>query len=133
MKDLADAQYEERRSADNLNNLAGSFGLKLSLGQRATMEGHAVYGLALILPFIASDKGGTFPRVTTGIIIVNTVLFFYVGYDHLLWKTFGLTPLDFWREQDWSLLLSSQYLHGGILHLLGNSYFLWMFGKNVER
>jgi membrane associated rhomboid family serine protease len=29
-------------------------------------------------------------------------------------------------------LLTSQFLHGGWLHLLGNLLFLWIFGNNVE-
>jgi membrane associated rhomboid family serine protease len=29
-------------------------------------------------------------------------------------------------------LISSQFLHGGWLHLLGNMLFLWIFGNNVE-
>ena len=29
-------------------------------------------------------------------------------------------------------LISSQYLHGGLLHLLGNMWSLWIFGDNVE-
>jgi membrane associated rhomboid family serine protease len=29
-------------------------------------------------------------------------------------------------------LLTSMFLHGGLLHLLGNMWFLWVFGDNVE-
>lgn len=32
----------------------------------------------------------------------------------------------------WSTLLTSMFLHGGWLHLLGNMWFLWLFGNNVE-
>jgi membrane associated rhomboid family serine protease len=32
----------------------------------------------------------------------------------------------------WLTLLSSMFLHGGWLHLLGNLWFLWVFGNNVE-
>jgi membrane associated rhomboid family serine protease len=32
----------------------------------------------------------------------------------------------------WLTLLSSMFLHGGILHLAGNMLFLWIFGANVE-
>ena len=30
------------------------------------------------------------------------------------------------------LLLSAMFMHGGILHLLGNMVFLWVFGNNIE-
>ena len=29
-------------------------------------------------------------------------------------------------------LLTSMFMHGGIMHLLGNMWFLWIFGDNVE-
>jgi len=32
----------------------------------------------------------------------------------------------------WLTLLTSMFLHGGILHLLGNMLYLWIFGDNVE-
>ena len=32
----------------------------------------------------------------------------------------------------WVTLFTSMFLHGGLLHLLGNLLFLWVFGNNVE-
>src|SRR3954451_20785638 len=29
-------------------------------------------------------------------------------------------------------LITSQFLHGGVAHLLGNMLFLWIFGDNIE-
>jgi membrane associated rhomboid family serine protease len=33
---------------------------------------------------------------------------------------------------EWLTLITSQFLHGGLLHLGGNMLFLWIFGNNVE-
>ena len=33
---------------------------------------------------------------------------------------------------DWTTLFSHMFLHGSWLHLLGNLWFLWIFGNNVE-
>ena len=33
---------------------------------------------------------------------------------------------------DWSTTLTHMFLHGGWFHLLGNLWFLWIFGNNVE-
>ena len=32
----------------------------------------------------------------------------------------------------WVTIFTSMFLHGGILHLLGNMLFLWVFGNNIE-
>jgi membrane associated rhomboid family serine protease len=32
----------------------------------------------------------------------------------------------------WLTILSSMFLHGGLLHLAGNMLYLWIFGNNVE-
>ena len=32
----------------------------------------------------------------------------------------------------WPALFTSMFLHGGWLHLIGNMWFLWIFGNNVE-
>jgi membrane associated rhomboid family serine protease len=44
---------------------------------------------------------------------------------------FGLIPAEAWRYGG-ATLLTSFFLHGGIWHLLGNLYFLLLFGNNVE-
>lgn len=32
----------------------------------------------------------------------------------------------------WSTLFTSMFMHGGWFHLLGNMWFLWLFGNNIE-
>ena len=32
----------------------------------------------------------------------------------------------------YSTLLTSMFMHGGLMHLLGNMLFLWIFGDNIE-
>ncbi|MFT3783739.1 MAG: rhomboid family intramembrane serine protease [Nibricoccus sp.] len=32
----------------------------------------------------------------------------------------------------WLTVLTAMFLHGGVAHVLGNCWFLWIFGKNVE-
>ncbi|HEV8353877.1 MAG TPA: rhomboid family intramembrane serine protease [bacterium] len=44
---------------------------------------------------------------------------------------FGLIPAELWREGGVTLL-TSFFIHGGVLHLAGNLYFLILFGDNVE-
>ncbi len=35
-------------------------------------------------------------------------------------------------QGEWLTLFSSQFLHGGLLHLGGNMLYLWIFGNNIE-
>ncbi|MEO8437396.1 MAG: rhomboid family intramembrane serine protease [Chloroflexota bacterium] len=54
--------------------------------------------------------------------------------------TWGVVPADLtaaWARGDYlshqtATLLTSQFLHGSWLHLLGNMLYLWIFGNNVE-
>ena len=38
-----------------------------------------------------------------------------------------LTPIPVWLT-----LLTAIFMHGSVMHLLGNLWFLWLFGDNVE-
>jgi rhomboid family protein len=42
---------------------------------------------------------------------------------------FGCVPVDF----HWWTALTCTFLHGGILHLAGNMYFLWIYGRTCEK
>src|SRR4030095_455664 len=35
-------------------------------------------------------------------------------------------------DPEWSTLVTSMFMHGGWLHLIGNLWVLWIFGNNVE-
>jgi membrane associated rhomboid family serine protease len=43
----------------------------------------------------------------------------------------GLPPCKF-GGLTWHSLLTSMFMHGGWLHLIGNMWFLWLFGNNIE-
>ncbi|MDH3835036.1 MAG: rhomboid family intramembrane serine protease, partial [Nitrosopumilus sp.] len=32
----------------------------------------------------------------------------------------------------WHTVISSMFMHGGWMHIIGNMWFLWIFGDNVE-
>ena len=44
---------------------------------------------------------------------------------------FGLVPAQLWRHGGVTFI-TSFFLHAGLLHLIGNVYFLLVFGDNVE-
>jgi len=44
----------------------------------------------------------------------------------------GSAPAEFPDKNVWLAGLLSMFLHGSLLHILGNMWFLWIFGNNVE-
>ena len=42
------------------------------------------------------------------------------------------TPTELWAGGKWWGILGSVFLHGSIMHLLLNSYWIWVFGRVVE-
>jgi membrane associated rhomboid family serine protease len=73
------------------------------------------------------------PVVTVIIIVLNVLAFLYQqsfdqeGLDIFL-RTWGFVPMVF----SWPTILTSMFLHGGLWHLVGNMWSLWIFGDNVE-
>jgi membrane associated rhomboid family serine protease len=73
------------------------------------------------------------PLVTIAIIVVNVAIFIYewlldpYSRNHFI-TMYGLVP-DQFRI---SALVTSMFLHGGWMHVLGNMWFLWVFGDNIE-
>ena len=51
------------------------------------------------------------------------------GYSFPITAELGCQIGDF---PAWHTLLTSMFMHGGWLHLIGNMWFLWIFGNNVE-
>ena len=66
--------------------------------------------------------------VSAFILLVS--VFAFVDLEAAVLK-FGMIPAEWWRYGGLTLL-TSFFLHGGILHLVGNLYFLLIFGDNVE-
>lgn len=50
-------------------------------------------------------------------------------------RSWGLVPRRVMYGNDpsgWVTLLTSMFMHGGVMHLIGNLWFLYIFGDNVE-
>jgi membrane associated rhomboid family serine protease len=73
------------------------------------------------------------PVVTLVLIVVNILVFlFEFSLDEYSLNAFiaqyGLIPENFHVAN----IFTSMFLHGGWLHVLGNMWFLWIFGDNIE-
>ena len=47
-------------------------------------------------------------------------------------ETPGVRVVDLEGPAWWATILTSMFMHGGWLHIIGNMLFLWVFGNNVE-
>ena len=82
-----------------------------------------------------------FPAVTVGIIVVNIIAFAYEllaeagGTLEQTFYTMGVVPFNVTHDFGLAVALSfltSMFLHGGFMHIIGNMLYLWIFGNNVE-
>ncbi len=99
------------------------------------------------------------PKLTIALIIINVIVFFFeVAVTGQFWEfsnqraammffdwgavptciTGGSTITSFTGQQfpcpemSYISLISSMFMHGGLMHLGGNMLFLWIFGDNIE-
>jgi len=54
------------------------------------------------------------------------------GADRGLINQYGVIPAEILQGQNLYSLLTSMFLHGGWLYLIGNMLYLWVFGDNIE-
>jgi membrane associated rhomboid family serine protease len=64
-------------------------------------------------------------EVVNGVDLVRPSVIVIDGEEFLLQQAPGPDPIQF-------TLLSSMFMHAGLLHIAGNMLFLWIFGDNVE-
>jgi membrane associated rhomboid family serine protease len=73
------------------------------------------------------------PYITVTLIVINAVAWLYeltIPGDLLpvYLQLYGVVPADFSTPT----LVSSMFLHGSWSHFIGNMWYLWIFGDNVE-
>ena len=81
-----------------------------------------------------------FPIVTASIILLNALVFLYqvtLPDDELASFVLqaGMVPYEVTQLPSGGAivsLLTSMFLHGGWLHIIGNMLYLWIFGDNIE-
>jgi len=92
-----------------------------------------------------------FQYVTVSLILANVVIFLLeagVGGDQAIIASFAVIPRELFQMlahggavidsgqaiafPERATLLSYMFVHGDLIHLVGNMLFLWVFGDNVE-
>jgi membrane associated rhomboid family serine protease len=109
----------------------------------------------MIFPLKDINPTSRTPVVTIALIALNVLVFLYeltLG-DRLggFIAGFGAVPYEITHVTDlvgryrgspivhapgpplvWLTLLTSMFMHGGVMHIVGNMLYLWIFGNNVE-
>src|SRR6266576_1045316 len=111
-----------------------------------------------VIPYKDENPTELTPVVTVGIILTNVVAWLFVqgaGAPEPLARSvcqLGLIPGEVLKtvppgtavplgpglqcvltaDPHWWTLLTSMFMHGGWLHVIGNMWFLWVFGNNIE-
>lgn len=86
----------------------------------------------MFLPIGDENPRERTPYVNYALLGLNIAVFFLFCFPEPREETvlahFALKPSNL----NWTSLLTSMFLHAGLLHLAGNMLFLWIFGDNVE-
>lgn len=95
-----------------------------------------LFQFASQLPVEFNLRAHRTPWVTYGLLALNALIFIVMAAVPTLGQALlmlgGLVPAEFAAGEHWYTALSYQFLHGGWLHLLGNLYFLYVVGDNLE-
>lgn len=90
-----------------------------------------------MIPLRDSHPTGKFPFWVLAIIGINIYVFYLeltaLDPDAFV-SSLALIPLlvDFSTPNTLVPFITSQFLHGGFIHIISNMLFLWIFGDNVE-
>ena len=88
----------------------------------------------MFFPYKDDNPRILFPFVTYIIIGINSLVFIYQylilppeSLGHII-STYALTP----AAPSVITVFTSMFMHGGLMHIIFNMWFLWIFGDNIE-
>ncbi|MBI4177912.1 rhomboid family intramembrane serine protease [bacterium] len=94
-----------------------------------------------MIPLHDDNPTQSTPVLTIGLIGLNVAVFLYQALlpgREMLWgfyAQFAVVPAEITGVGGagaYGTLISSMFLHGGVMHLAGNMLYLWIFGNNIE-
>lgn len=92
-----------------------------------------------MLPIRDHNPSGRRPYVTYALIAINVIIFLSFNVPmgesralNLFFAEWGMVPAFISDGERLFTLITTQFLHGGYMHIAGNMLFLWIFGDNME-
>jgi membrane associated rhomboid family serine protease len=95
-----------------------------------------------MIPFKDDNPTETFPFVTILLIVINGIVFLIelghpAGIERIIFS-YGAIPrylVNLTGPQPIPApltVITSMFMHGGFVHIIGNMLYLWIFGNNIE-
>lgn len=92
-----------------------------------------------MLPIRDHNPSERTPYVTYGLMALNIAVFLY-GYAFItsdqalnqFYYDYAMIPARISQGENYLSLMTSIFMHAGLMHLAGNMLFLWIFGDNLE-
>src|SRR5690349_16362041 len=86
-----------------------------------------------MIPLRDTRPSNSPPLMTVGIIVANVMVFLYMlslepYSQNAFIREYAVVPANLRLPA----LITSMFLHGGWMHIIGNMWFLWIYGDNVE-
>lgn len=88
-----------------------------------------------MFPLKDENPTRTKPILTLILIALNVSIFIYSyfsGSFEQIIDSYGMKPAEVLSGRHLHTLFTSMFLHGGFLHLIGNMWYFWIFGDNIE-
>ena len=92
-----------------------------------------------MFPIRDHNPSGCTPWITWALIALNVAVFlsYWPLFPderalHLFFNDWAMIPARVTSRGEYTGLVTSMFLHGGLMHLAGNMLFLWIFGDNLE-
>jgi len=84
----------------------------------------------MLIPYSTDAPVYHWPFATVGLIVANVLVFFGVWFGNLGGvEEWTIVNGDGMHPEQWFKAL---FMHAGIIHLVGNMLFLWLFGLVIE-
>lgn len=88
-----------------------------------------------MFPLKDENPTSRFPILTVLLVAINSSIFvgtLLTGTFEKIIDEYGMRPVEIFAGTRLETLFTSMFLHGGILHILGNMLYLYIFGDNIE-
>lgn len=99
----------------------------------------AIAQLRRMFPIRDHNPSGRTPYITYMLMAANIAIFLsYFGIMsdvpaiNAFWLEWAMIPTRILGGDGYYTLVTSMFLHGGLMHIAGNMLFLWIFGDNIE-